>query len=674
MSIVMKGLMTGVLYGFLVYLSSLFIFPITNAPVIWSVNVIPVVVLLFSRNRNWPVILFFCALGLWAGLNAGQFPTGQHKVSLSLILCVANLTGIYFLAFIIRKAVGPAPTRKKIRPLIITGIWATALVIMVTSVLSVLVFSFLISDISFSGTVLRVFTSAFLGQVLLLPTILYWTVLDSLSFRDTPSNKVIELALMLIILFLVVAVSLASLDSQTPIHYIFSYLTLPLLVWSAFRFDIRVTLSCSIMTSLFTKYLALLGHAPFGASIYSTDNQATEMNAGLIALNVTILILAIIVADQKQTKHALRQREEWFKIAINHISGGLFLLDHERRFKVLSINLHKKFNLPVEICHLGAHIKPVLIYRAKRGDYGPGDPDEIVRMRMEELDKTETIHGRNTPTNGRTYEFFQSHTDDGEVIVVYHEITERLKAEKDIQRALMDAQQANKAKTDFLANMSHELRTPLNAIIGFSEIMLKGEFAETSADKVREYSNDIHMSGHHLLHIINDILDLSKIEAGMAEIEPEQIHLGESIRECVTFIDIRAAGAEIAISNEVGNSDTEIQADKRMFKQIMINLLSNAVKFTPPGGSINISHKTNGTGETTIIVADTGIGMDEANIEAMMEPFRQADSSLSKEFEGTGLGLPLVKSLMELHGGTIKIKSTLGVGTTVFITFPQHIL
>ncbi len=673
MSVVINGFMTGLLYGLLIYLSTIVIFPITTAPVMWSVNAIPVAVLLFNRTKYWPLILLFCAVGLWGGLHAGQFPTTQTSINLSLMLCVANIIEIYLLAFIIRKVTGPVPTRKKIRSIIITGMWATPLVILVTSLLFVFIFSFLISEIPILVTTLRVFTSALLGQILLLPAILCWAILDKKTLKKKSSKRAIELTLMFFSLLFFIVLTLASLDSQTPIHYIFPYMSLPLLVWSTFRFDIRITLACAIISSLFIKYLASLGHIPFGSSAASTYNQVIEMNAGLIALHVTVLILAIIIADQKQIKNALSRREEWLQIAINHMSGGLYLLDRDRRFKVLSTNLQKKFDLPIEICHLGAHIKQVLDFRAKRGDYGPGDPDEIVRLRMEELEESNTTRGQNTPSSGRTYEYFQNHTNDDEIIVIYHEITERLKAEKAIQSALMDAQQANKAKTDFLANMSHELRTPLNAIIGFSEIMSKGAFAETSADKVREYSDDIHMSGHHLLHIINDILDLSKIEAGMTEIELEHIHLGDSIKECVTFLDIRATGGEIAISNEVENSHSEIQADKRMFKQIMINLLSNSVKFTPRGGSINISHKKNGDGETIISVADTGIGMDESNIESMMEPFRQADSSLSKEFEGTGLGLPLVKSLMELHGGNIKIQSTLGVGTTVLVTFPQHI-
>ncbi len=220
--------------------------------------------------------------------------------------------------------------------------------------------------------------------------------------------------------------------------------------------------------------------------------------------------------------------------------------------------------------------------------------------------------------------------------------------------------------------MSHELRTPLNAIIGFSEIMTNREFIESAPDKVKEYSNDIFVSGRHLLQIINDILDLSKIEAGMADLELESIHLGESTGESVRFLELRAAEAEITIFNKIKDTNATILADRRMFKQIMVNLLSNAVKFTPGGGSLTISHSVNEKGETTIEVKDSGIGIAPSDIEAMVEPFRQADSRLSRGYEGTGLGLPLVKSLIKLHGGKIAIKSEIGSGTSVFITFPAE--
>ncbi|VAV88712.1 hypothetical protein MNBD_ALPHA02-2321 [hydrothermal vent metagenome] len=663
-----RSLLTGIIYGLLIYLSTIFIFPPAATPVIWSANAFPVAVLLFNRSKYWPVILFFTALGHLAG----QLPTTPFEIKLYLILCITNLLEIFLLAVFLRKIAGECPTKYRLKPFIVSSIWITALALFSAVLLSVILFSSFIADMDFIQTAIKTFTSTYLGQLLLLPAIIYYIVLDRASFRKISRNTAIEFCIIWTIFLFMIVATLASLNSRMPLYTIFPYITFPVIIWTVFRFGIRLTLTFSIITSLLIKYLASLGYIPFGHSDFNDPYQIIQMNLALISLYGTILILAIIVYDQSQTKLDLAKRDEWFEIAINHMSGGLYLLDQKRRFKVLSTNLRDKFALPSDICHLGAHIEPVFEFRAKRGDYGPGDPDEMVKQRMIELEGRKTTHGQNTSADGRTYEYYQNHTQDDEIIIIYYEVTERIKAEQDSKQALIEAQQANKAKTDFLANMSHELRTPLNAIIGFSEMMSKDDFGALSMDKVREYSTDIHMSGRHLLQIINDILDLSKIEAGMADINPEDIHLDDEIRESVTFIALRASDADISIVNDIVNTDTIILADKRMFKQIMVNLLSNSVKFTPPGGDIHISHEINAAGDVTIRVADTGIGIDENNIEAMMEPFRQADSSLSREFEGTGLGLPLVKSLMELHDGTIKIKSRIGEGTSVFITFPYQ--
>jgi len=667
-NIAVKGLLTGLVYGFLVFLSNLFIFPVSHSPVIWSANAFPVAVLLFNRKAQWPAILFFCLAGLLVSGLSNNF----YNVTPHLIVYLINLLEIYFLATIIRKATVAIPTRKKLKSIITAELWATALAVMLFSILSVLVFSTTGENINFISMIARIFTSAYLGQAMLLPALLYWIVLGRPSIKGISEGRIVESLLMWLILVISIAVTMASLKSGIPVYHVFPYLTFPILIWSAIRFDIRLTIICSIITSLFTKYIASLGYISFGSADLSSSQQIILMNVGLIALNISVLILAIIVTDQKQIKQDLTRREEWFQIAIDHMPGGLYLLSQKRRFIILSTGLREQIGLPPEICHLGAHIEPVLKFRAERGDFGPGDPDDLVRERLDKLEETETTQGHNSLPNGQEYEYFQNHTKNGEIIIIYHDITDRIKAERDSLRALAEAQHANKAKTDFLANMSHELRTPLNAIIGFSEMMTQDGFVESSADKVREYCTDINMSGRHLLQIINDILDLSKIEAGMADVVLEPIYLEDSIQECVKFIELRAADAEITIFNEVRDTPARILVDKRMFKQVIVNILSNSVKFTPQGGNIHISFALTKKGETTIIITDTGIGIAEADIATVMEPFHQADSSLSRNFEGTGLGLPLVKSLMEIHGGRIDLKSRTGVGTTVSLTFPPH--
>ncbi|PKQ00562.1 MAG: hypothetical protein CVT73_24630, partial [Alphaproteobacteria bacterium HGW-Alphaproteobacteria-12] len=224
------------------------------------------------------------------------------------------------------------------------------------------------------------------------------------------------------------------------------------------------------------------------------------------------------------------------------------------------------------------------------------------------------------------------------------------------------------SKSEFLANMSHELRTPLNAIIGFSEIMGSGLFGELGSPKYKEYATDIHASGTHLLELINDILDMSKIEAGRMTLEAQPLDVAEVTEESLRLVSGRADLAKVTIENELPQLPA-VNADKRAVKQVLLNLLSNAVKFTPPGGSIHLKGGTK-DGFVSIAVEDTGIGIPASAMPKIGRPFEQVESQHSKKHKGTGLGLALSRSLVELHGGTLTLESTEGVGTTVSFTLP----
>ena len=230
------------------------------------------------------------------------------------------------------------------------------------------------------------------------------------------------------------------------------------------------------------------------------------------------------------------------------------------------------------------------------------------------------------------------------------------------------AETANRSKSEFLANMSHELRTPLNAIIGFSEIMGSGLFGELGSPKYKEYATDIHASGTHLLELINDILDMSKIEAGRMTLETQPLEISEVVEESLRLVSGRAEMASVSIENELPELPSA-NADKRAVKQVLLNLLSNAVKFTPAGGTIHLKGAAE-NGFITISVEDTGIGIPASALPKIGRPFEQVESQHSKKHKGTGLGLALSRSLVELHGGELTIESTEGVGTTVSFTLP----
>jgi signal transduction histidine kinase len=251
------------------------------------------------------------------------------------------------------------------------------------------------------------------------------------------------------------------------------------------------------------------------------------------------------------------------------------------------------------------------------------------------------------------------------------DISDLRSAEQQLRKQNMELEAANRSKSQFVANMSHELRTPLNAIIGFSEMFVNATFGPLGSEHYQEYAEDIHNSGTHLLGIINDILDLSKIEAGEMELHENHLDIAAIVNGAVRIVHERAANADLNLTVQMPDELPQLNADERGLKQMLINLLSNAIKFTPAGGSVTVGADCR-NGCVLIGVADSGIGMSKEDAVVAMRPFGMVDDTNTRNYEGTGLGLPLVKSLIELHGGQMRIDSGRQRGTTVTLTFPSE--
>ncbi len=257
------------------------------------------------------------------------------------------------------------------------------------------------------------------------------------------------------------------------------------------------------------------------------------------------------------------------------------------------------------------------------------------------------------------------------LLMTGRDVTEEISHAQELQRTRDAAELSNRTKSEFLANMSHELRTPLNAILGFSELIRDGVGGKSLAEKHGEYANDIHKSGTHLLSIINDILDLSKVEAGRLEAHIELLDPVPCFEMCLRLVHQRAAEGDVVISRQFDRKML-LEADERLLKQIAINLLSNSVKFTQRGGTIDVSFKATSDGGACLAVCDTGIGMTVEEIAVAKRPFGQVDSSISRSQQGSGLGLPLVAAFAEKLNAKMTIESEPGQGTLVRVFFPAQ--
>jgi cell cycle sensor histidine kinase DivJ len=291
-------------------------------------------------------------------------------------------------------------------------------------------------------------------------------------------------------------------------------------------------------------------------------------------------------------------------------------------------------------------------FRARRGAIEAGSPGRFIWLEMRCLPI-----GR---AGGR----------DAEVVALMRDVTSRKEHEQAVEEARREAERANLAKSRFLATMSHELRTPLNAIIGFSDMLREEGSIELDAKRRRDYAQLINESGRHLLSVVNGILDMSKIETGNFGITPEPVAAARVIAECCELLRLRAREAGIDVILRLPGDLPEIVADKRALHQIMLNLLSNAIKFTDRGGKVTVAAKVE-AGEIVITVEDTGVGIASEDLPRIGDPFFQARSSYDRRHDGTGLGVSIVKGLVALHGGAVRLASRVGDGTSVVVRLPR---
>ncbi|MBI3707074.1 MAG: PAS-domain containing protein [Proteobacteria bacterium] len=380
-----------------------------------------------------------------------------------------------------------------------------------------------------------------------------------------------------------------------------------------------------------------------------------------------------IARDITEEMAAERERlraEKKLEVALSNMAQGICLYDAEGRLVLANQKYAEFYDLPAGTVKSGMTLRDILDVMAAANRIVSQDVERVVAGHVTILSDREARAFQHGLRGGEVIEVMQQPLPDGGFVTMYSDITARSQSTAALVSAKTQAETANRAKSEFLANMSHELRTPLNAIIGFSEVIKDGVLGPIGSPKYLQYAGDIHQSGQHLLSIINDILDMSKIEAGRYELQEGTIDLAEVVASCLIMVSGRARDGGIRLESRVAELAVRLHGDHRAVKQVVLNLLSNAVKFTRSDGTVAVDLHLGSSGALALSVADTGIGIAEADLARVFEPFQQVDSSYHRVHDGIGLGLSISKRLMELHGGGLQIESEVDRGTTVTIRFP----
>lgn len=402
--------------------------------------------------------------------------------------------------------------------------------------------------------------------------------------------------------------------------------------------------------------------------------RAVELSIAMIrkneGRNLRIVGTLTDVEERRRAERALGEAEKKYRAIVENAAGGIFQLTPEGVYLSANPALARilGYETPEELLHSVKNANESVYFNARERQYF-----------IKELEKEGVIYNYETQVIRRdgtriwVNENVRVVREESGMPLYYEgsleDITQRKQAEMGLREAKIHSDLANRAKSEFLANMSHELRTPLNSIIGFSEIIRNETFGPLGQEPYKEYAKDIHESGKKLLSVINEILDISKIEAGERHLNEQIVDIYTQVEASLKLLENKARANNLVVSNMLRDVP-KIVGESLAIKQVLVNLISNAIKFTPSGGRVTITNDTGADGSLRISITDTGVGLDENEIEKALSPFGQINNALSRVNGGTGLGLTLAKALVDLHDGKLDLFSQKGIGTTVTIILP----
>jgi len=407
---------------------------------------------------------------------------------------------------------------------------------------------------------------------------------------------------------------------------------------------------------------------PDGSTIHLATKFPLLDDAGKVTAVGTI---STDITERKEMERGLATALNEFSAVMESIDYGVLFMGPDLKARIINKAFQNMWKVSDEFVAKHPTMAELMAYNRYNGVYNVADEDfdDYVEQRVAAVHKGPIPPMEMVRADGKIIRYQCIALPDGGRMLTYFDITELKQMEQALQNAVTEAEGANQAKSEFLAAMSHDLRTPLNAILGFADI-LKGQYLGPIEDKYIEYAHDIRSSGEHLLSLVNDILDLSAIEAGKQSLVMETLATADVVSECAKIVANQAKSGGIEITTDIPSEITPIYADRRAAKQIFLNLLTNAVKFTPEGGKVTVSASSS-NGVTSVTVADTGQGIPKDVIPSLTEPFYQLGRNPYLTEKGWGLGLAITKSLVDLHDGNLTIESEPGQGTTVTVALPN---
>lgn len=385
-----------------------------------------------------------------------------------------------------------------------------------------------------------------------------------------------------------------------------------------------------------------------------------------------VVTVAMDITDRKEVERVAQRHRSHLGVVIDNIPDWIYATDEDHRITLANLAVARAFHTtPDEM--VGKRFA-AFVSEQDRVEADRQANIEVLRTgketRMAEV-ATSDVFGERQWFQTIKLPFVSS-TGDIEVLSVTTEVSAHRRAEEVLRTAKEQAEAANRHKTEFLANLSHELRTPLNHIMGFAQVMADESYGPHEDPRYRDYANNIHESGKHLLAILNDILDVSRLETGVWQLVEREVDLNRVVQSVVRIVKERTERDGLSLTVTLEDQLPHVMADERMVRQMLLNLLSNAAKFTPDGGRIEIGSRAREDGCVELVVSDTGVGIAEQDYETVLAPFGQVENPLSRKNSGTGLGLSLVRSMIELHGGKVEIESVVGEGAAMKLVFPAR--